>query len=388
MSINDTESPVLGGTVRVDERIPQLAARLGPGEIAVIEAPDLDRTSALSLLRCRPMAVLNAASSTTGRRSSLGAQVLVDGGVVVIDDLGSDVMSLSEGETVEVYDSSVYVNGEMLATGKRRNHEELHGWYGEDRERLDAEVQAFAQGAALAWDSEASVLLDGDGVPRLEVLYGSTNMVVVSPGNDTSQQVKSLAKWGRESTPAVIAVAEGAEECRPLRKIPDVLVGDTSVVSEKILRHCGAIVLLERPDGSIPGLERVTNLGLSYYLMQTSASAVDAAILLADVNEAETIVTVGDQGGIPQFLDRSSAEMTSGFFIHLRCKDVLVPAAIVAALYRPRMSNWQLVWLLLAAIAVLVVAILFTPWGADASFWLGDKISGLWSAGVSQAPIV
>lgn len=385
MTETDTsETPTLGGAVRVDERIPQLAARLEPGEIAVIEAADLDRSSALSLLTRRPMAVLNAAPSTTGRRSSLGAQLLVDGGIVVIDDLGPDLMVLHEGDSVQIIGGDVYRNGEMVASGQRRTHEDLRSQQG--RERLAAEVRAFAQGAAITWDSESSVLLEGDGVPALEALRGVKNVVVVSPSDSTEQRLRQLARWARDFSPAVIAVAESADQCGPLRTAPSVIVGDPSGVSEKVLRNCGAIVLLERPDGSTPGLERVSNLGLSYFLMQTSASPTDAAILLSDVNGVEMIVTAGDEEGIPQFLDRSSAEMTSGFFIRTRCQDRMVSSTVACALYRPRISSWQLAFLILAALAVLFVAILFTPWGADASFWLGDRISGIWSGQSAGAP--
>lgn len=53
--------------VRVDERTKNLTKRLENGEIAVIDHVDLDRVSAEALVRCQPVAVLNAVKSISGR---------------------------------------------------------------------------------------------------------------------------------------------------------------------------------------------------------------------------------------------------------------------------------------------------------------------------------
>src|SRR4051812_7548358 len=89
----DPESgPGLSGVARVDRRTKNLTKRLQPGQIAVIDHMDVDKVSADALVGCRPLAVINAAPSISGRYPNLGPEILVDAGVPLIDDVGPDVM--------------------------------------------------------------------------------------------------------------------------------------------------------------------------------------------------------------------------------------------------------------------------------------------------------
>lgn len=385
MSEIEATEPAISGPVRVDERIPRLTSRLEPGEIAVIEVPDLDRSSALSLLSKRPLAVLNAASSTTGRKTSLGAQVLIDGGIVVIDDLGSDLMTLNEGQTVEIKNNEVHAGGSLVAIGVRRSAEELQEWAADGIGRLRLGVQTFAQGALLTWQQESALILEGLGVPNLPRLEKFKLATVVAPNAGAADELAQMKRFNRDFHPAFIAVAEAADLMTQIGKPADVIVGDPSGVSEKTLRAGSAIVLLERPDGSIPGLERITNYGLNYETIPTAANAVDAAILLADVNGIEQVITVGQRSGIEQFFDQSDAEMTTDFFVNARCRDKVVSSSVVNELYRPGISSWQLVWLILAALVVLGAAIFFTPWGSDVGAQIGYWVSGDFSSSAGSS---
>lgn len=59
------------GSVKVDSRTKNLTKRLTPGDIAIIDHEDLDRVSAEALVECKPIVVLNAAKSTSGRYPNL-----------------------------------------------------------------------------------------------------------------------------------------------------------------------------------------------------------------------------------------------------------------------------------------------------------------------------
>lgn len=371
---------VLAGTVRVDERIPRLAARLEPAEIAVIDAADLDRSSALSLLAKRPLAVLNVASSTTGRRPSFGAQLLVENGVAVVDDLGSDLMLLGEGEQVEIRGSEIYRGEQLIAAGKARLLGELQAEKGSGRNRLNASVEGLAQGAALLWQRESGTFLEGEGVPSIKVSKGVSSALVIAPAYDFKRRSKKFKSMVADFSPIVIVADEAANQIAGIKRKPDVLVGDMSNVSEKILRSGAQIVLLERPDGSVAGLDRVTNYGLNYSVMPTSASSVDAAILLADKNGLQNIITLGVPNGIEEFLGQNGSEVVGGFFVRLQAERKIVPLEVALRLYRPQISNWQLFFLFLACLLAMGVAVFFTPWGADAGFKIGDWIGGFWSS--------
>ena len=81
------------GTARLDRRTKTLTKRLRPGDVAVIDHVDIDRVSADSLVACQVGAVVNAASSISGRYPNLGPEILVSAGIPLIDGVGQDVFA-------------------------------------------------------------------------------------------------------------------------------------------------------------------------------------------------------------------------------------------------------------------------------------------------------
>src|ERR1700728_2206616 len=97
------EPPGIVGVARVDSRTKVLVRRLEPGDIAVIDHPDLDRVSADELIACRVAAVVNAARSVTGRYPNLGPRLLLDAGIPLVDDVGRDVLArVADGDIVRL----------------------------------------------------------------------------------------------------------------------------------------------------------------------------------------------------------------------------------------------------------------------------------------------
>ena len=66
------ELPGISGVARVDARTKNLTKRLRPGDIAVIDHVDLDRIAAETLAESGIAAVVNAATSISGRYPNLG----------------------------------------------------------------------------------------------------------------------------------------------------------------------------------------------------------------------------------------------------------------------------------------------------------------------------
>src|SRR5579863_185633 len=85
------EPPGIVAVARVDRRTKNITKRLNPGEIAIIDHSDLDRVSAEELIRKRVSAVVNASVSITGRYPNLGPQLLLDAGIPVKQQLGTEV---------------------------------------------------------------------------------------------------------------------------------------------------------------------------------------------------------------------------------------------------------------------------------------------------------
>lgn len=372
--MGDSNSDAISAQVRVDERVNRLVTRVEPGEIAVLDQPDLDRNAAMALVSRHPAAVLNAASSVTGRHPSIGAQTLVDAGIVLVDDLGSDLMTLREGETVEIVDGNVFAKGTLIAAGQRRSSDELQVRKAGADSRIGMGVGAFASAATMTWQSEGARLMGTERIPHLARPQKDKMALIVSPSDDLATELKALRAFCRDYDPVVVAVDSAAEQMKALRRRPTVLVGDLGTVSEKRLRGAKQIVLLERADGTIPSRDRVVGYARDFQVLPTSASATDAAILLADASGFEQIVTVGKPLNLATFFDLPGAEQTSDFFIRTRAAEKLIPGRVAKALYRPRISNFSLIWLILAALLVIAVALWLTPWGQ--SIWSPWNIWG------------
>ena len=79
------------GPARLDKRTKNLARRLKPDDIAIIDHADLDRVSAEELVESGVRVVVNVAPSQTGRFPNPGPLLLVRGGVRLIDAPGAEL---------------------------------------------------------------------------------------------------------------------------------------------------------------------------------------------------------------------------------------------------------------------------------------------------------
>lgn len=369
------------GRVRMDGKISKLAAQLESGDIVVIDEMDLDRWTAELLAARRPAAVLNAATSTSGRAANLGPEVVCGAGIRLIDDLGSDVLVLKDGDHIEIQGARVFRKGVLVAEGKERNLEELRQVRQQNRTRILSEVEAFAVQSASVFANDAGLLLSGENAPKISLLQERKLALICVPGEDTECLLKVLSSFIKDYNPVLIGVDSGAEAFRKIRRKPEVLIGDADTVSDKILRTGKMqIIRVEHPDGEGAGAERLTNYSLRSSVLRTSLSAGDAAILLADLSGADTIIWVGPEISLEALLDqRNRSELTGSFFVRLRAAEKLGSATLIQNLYRPRISTWLLAALLVIAVLAALAAIAYTPTGDSLLTLLGNWWDALFS---------
>lgn len=376
-----TEAPVQGtvGRVRVDRRTKNLTKRLEPGEIAVIDHEDIDRVSAEALVACRPVAVLNAARSTSGRYPNIGPEILVEAGVVLVDDLGAETMSLVEGTKVSIVDGEVRVGDKAVAHGVVQTAETVAAAMAEARAGLAVQMEAFAANTMDYLRKERDLLLDGVGVPDIKTRLEGRQVLIVVRGYHYKEDLATLRHYVREFRPILIGVDGGADAILDAGHQPTMIVGDMDSVSDRALK-CGAeIVVHAYRDGRAPGAERVRNLGIEPVVFPAAGTSEDVAMLLADDKGAELIVAVGTHATLVEFLDKGRAGMASTFLTRLRVGSKLIDAKGVSRLYRQRISNLQLTMLVLAGLAALLVALATTTFGqtlfALTGAWTDDALS-------------
>ena len=366
--------PVTRGPARVGRRTKDLTKRLAPGDVAVIDHVDIDRVAADALVAARPVAVLNAAPSTSGRYPNAGPGILLEAGICLVDGLGPQIMDLADGAQVEIRGGDVVVGGTVIAQGVQQTAATIEADLAAAREGLSEEIQRFAENTLGYLQREKDLLLDGVGVPDVRTGFEGRHVLIVVRGYHYREDLAMLRPYIKENRPILIGVDGGADAILDAGLRPDMIVGDMDSVSDKALR-CGAeIVVHAYRDGNAPGLERVAALGVEPVVFPATGTSEDIAMLLADDKGAELIVAVGTHATLVEFLDKGRAGMASTFLTRLRVGGKLVDAKGVSRLYRTRISNTQLTLLSGAGIAAVLAALWSTAFGQTFFGLVGARI--------------
>ena len=355
----NTSRPGVIGTARVDRDIDRLLRRVCPGDIVVLDVLDLDRITADALVDAEIAAVVNASTSVSGRYPNLGPEVLVANGVTLIDETGPEVFKkIRDGAKVRLYNGGVYSGDRRLIRGTERTDEEIADLMQEAKTGLVAHLEAFAGNAIEFIRSESPLLIDGIGIPDVDVDLRRRHVLVVADEDHAADDLKSLKPFIKEYQPVLIGVGSGAEVLRKAGYRPQLIVGDPNELSTEVLK-CGAqVVLPADADGHAPGLERIQDLGVGAMTFPAAGSPTDLALLLADHHGAALLVTAGHSANIETFFDRSRQQSNpSTFLTRLRVGEKVVDAKAVATLYHNRISSGAIALLILTMLITVIVAL-------------------------------
>jgi uncharacterized membrane-anchored protein len=353
----------VSGPAGVDRRTKDLIKRLEGGEVAVIDHEDLDRVAADGLVEARVVAFVNAAPSMSGRYPNLGPQRVVEAGIPLLDDCGSDLLDrVAEGELLRVVGNQVWRGDELLATGKLRDAAEIENAMETARHAIGAELERFAANTLEYIGKEARVSFEPLTLPPLHTQIRGRHALVVVRGHDYRSDLSALRPYIREYRPVLIGVDGGADALLELGLKPDIIIGDFDSVSERALTIAPDLVHHVHPDGRAPGREQLVEWQVHYEEFVAEGTSEDVAMLLAWEAGAQLIVAVGTHATMVEFLDKGRKGMASTFLTRLRLGPVLVDAKGVNQLYEGRVRRLDLVLLIAAAlVAILVVAIVARP---------------------------
>ena len=357
--------PGVTGPARMDRRTKNLSKRLCPGDIAIIDHVDLDRVSADALIRRHVAAVVNVATSISGRYPNHGPQLLLEAGIPLVDDAGSDLFTkVREGAIVRLNGETLYAGEEVIAKGRLQTAESVAAAMAEAKASVATQLQAFVANTLEYMTREGDLLVDGITAPELRTRIENRHVLVVVRGYHHREDLATLRSYIREFRPLMIGVDGGADALIEAGYRPNIIVGDMDSVSDAGLQ-CGAeLVVHAYPDGRAPGLERVQRLGLPAVLLPGPGTSEDIALLMADEKGASLIVAVGTHFSLDEFLDKDRPGSSSTILTRLRVGGgKLVDAKGVSRLYRPRVSGWALMVLVLAAGATILVAMAVSPAG-------------------------
>lgn len=372
----------LGGVARVDSRTKNLVKRLRPGEVAVIDHEDVDRVAAESLVEIRPAAVLNAAKSTSGRYPNLGPQILVEAGIPVVDNLGSGIMDIRDGHTLKItQDGEVFRGETLISQGTYQTPETIADDLISAKAGMTVQLKAFANNTMEYLEKEQELILDGAGLPEVSTDFEGRHVLIVVRGHQYKEDLRTLGPYIREYRPLMVGVDGGADAIIEAGYEVDVVIGDMDSVSDETLKSGAEVIVHAYRDGRAPGRKRVEDLGIEHKIFPATGTSEDIAMLLADGRGAEMIVAVGTHSNLIDFLDKGRRGMASTFLTRLQVGSKLVDARGVSRLYRSRISNWQIAFLLIAGVLGVLAAVTATEagqitfdlvrvWWSDFVLWL------------------
>lgn len=372
--------PGVSGTARVDRRTNAVIRRARPGDIAVIDHLDLDRSHAEALVDAGVVAVVNAAPFISGRYPNLGPGLLAGSGVVMLDDVGAAVLSaVSDGSQVRIEGDQLLAGDRVVAEGRRLSAADVTDLMDQARGGLATQLESFTHNTTEFLRREQDLLLHGQGVPELRTRIQGRPVVIVVRGYDYREDLRRLRRYIREQRPVLIGVDGGADALLEAHHRPDVVVvgeeglGTTSSstgdqgqrVTDKALRSAREVVLHADRSGRAVGSDRLERIGVRTQVMSAAGTSEDIALLLADSAGASLLIAVGTHATLDEFLDRQRSGLASTFLTRLRVGPRLVDAKGVPQLYAGRVRVWHLLVVLLAGLLALAVALASTPVGSE-----------------------
>jgi uncharacterized membrane-anchored protein len=354
----ERDAEILTGIARVDSRTKDLAKRILPGEIAVINHADLDRVAAETLIEAEVGAVVNAAASITGRYPNVGPLLVAAAGIPLLDGIGPEVMErVVDGQAVTLVGTKLLAGERVVGTGERQTMASIEAIIETARTSMGAELTRFAENTLNYIQREGHLLVDDPDIPDVPVDFRGRHVLIVVRGIDYKQDLQVLRQSGymQEMRPLLIGVDGGADALVDMGFKPDVIIGDFDSVSERSLETGAALVVHAYKGGKAPGAERLEAMGLPHFTFESAGTSEDIAMLMAYERGAELIVAVGTHNSMVEFLDKGRAGMASTFLVRIKVGPILVDAKGVSRLYKTQVRKRDLIGLVMAAVFTLVV---------------------------------
>lgn len=384
----DPAAGTLRGTLRDCTPQGKGLGRLGEGDIAFVDAPDMSRRLAEQLVARRPAAVVNLAPYSTGTLPTFGPHLLLDAGVPLFEAAGSGMRAkIRDGKKVTVTPAGEITVGRKAAgTAQPVTRTEVDATFSQAQRGLVENMEAYFGNTIEFIHSESPLLIDGVGAPELGDIMAERKVVVVSPAPDTRERLDGLKNFMQEYTPVVIGVGQAANTLAHMGYAPDLIVGDPTDVAAENLRSEAKVILPAEPDGYAPGLERIQDLGVGAMTFPAATeSPTDLAILLATFHDAEMIVTVGQPVELDRiFADSANATGTpatepAALLSRLKAGRKLVDSTVIEHLYTVESGAgvaWA--WAILGFLVAAAAAILIAGLGGDGNF--ADNLVDTWNA--------
>jgi len=237
LSRNTESLPGISGIARADRNTAKLLRRVGPGDIVILDEIDIDRRTADALVKAGVMAVVNASPSISGRYPNLGPEVIVANDIVLIDAVDGDVFkNIKDGSKIRLHEGEIFNGEKSLVKGEEQTEAEISDRMIEAKTGLVDHLEAFSGNTIEFIRTESPLLIDGIGVPDIDIDLKDRHVVVVSDGPERETDLKNLKPFIKEYSPILIGVGAGADVLSKAGYRPDLIVGDPEEITSSTLK--------------------------------------------------------------------------------------------------------------------------------------------------------
>ena len=238
MLFSRSDLPGLQGATR-DLTDPKGMAKrkLREGDIVVLNEADLSRAVAQRLIAADVAAVVNLSSFTTGKVPNYGPQMLLNEDIELVENCSEELRSkVKNGKKGRLHEGKLYYGERLIGGGDILESDVAIERFEQARESLGDHMVALSGNLAEFTRSEAPLLVDGLGIPLVDVDMEDRKVMVVSPGEGINNELKELRFFLREYEPVIIGVGTAADALLEAGHRPRIIVGDPEEIATDTLR--------------------------------------------------------------------------------------------------------------------------------------------------------
>lgn len=346
---------VIKGKCKKDYKTKDLVTRILPGEIAIINHPDLDDLAAEALIKKRIKALINISPSLSGRYPAQGTKKILDAGIPVIDSIEPTLMEFAkEGAFIEIKENQICHLGKCFP-GRRLEIDKFNIELEQSEKSLEQELEKFTLNTLKFAAKEMKKVFAPLTIPKLNISLRERHVLVVVRGKDYQADLFAIRSYVKEVNPILIGVDGGADALMEHGFRPDIIIGDMDSISDRTLK-CGAQIIVHGYlDGNTPGEKRVKELQLPYNILPAIGTSEDIALLMAFQEGAELIIALGTHSNLIDFLNKGRDGMASTFLVRLKVGSILVDAKGVSKLYQGKVNGGYFFQMIGAAFLPLII---------------------------------
>lgn len=305
----------LQGRIKVGEKTKDLVNFLHPGDIAVIRHADIDELAALALAYTGAKGIINTGESMTGRFPSIGASILLQNNMRLID-VRMPLERFKDNDMITVLDEDIIVRNYIfknVCTVVNWDYINKRQFASKDNE--SNEILKFIDNTINHAASEMDKLVRFTEYPELNIRLKDRHVVVVVRNSSTIDEINALKSYIEKYNPIFIGVDGGADMIVSCGYMPDILIGDMDSVSDIGIYKSKEIILHAYEDGYCPCLSRIAAMNLPYKMLAMRGTSEDAALMMAYNKNAELIVLTGGHSCMHDFACKGRSGMASTFIV-------------------------------------------------------------------------